>query len=132
MLPSLHGRRFRAVEDVEGGDVGPATVFDYSEADGVIQASYSGGNVIRGFLVGTRDGDELDFRYAQLRADGTTAGGHCHSVIGREPDGRLRLDETWQWESEPGHGTSAVEEIFEGEVIDDLDPEDLALLDLLR
>jgi hypothetical protein len=128
----LNGRRFRSLTDADGGDVGPATVFDYQEAGGVIHASYSGGSIERGFLVGTRAGNTLDFRYAQLRSDGTTATGHCISVISREPDGRLRLDETWEWESEPGSGTSSVEEIFEGEVVDDLDPEDLSLLDLLR
>jgi hypothetical protein len=26
-------------------------------------------------------------------------------------DGRLRLDEVWEWESKPGSGTSAIEEI---------------------
>jgi hypothetical protein len=131
-FPSLNGRRFRSVTDVDGGDVGPTTVFDYSEADGVVHASYAGGSIERGFLVGTRTGDELDFRYVQLRSDGTTASGHCVSVITREPDGRLRLEEAWEWESAPGHGTSTVEEIFGGEIVDDLDAEDLSLLDLLR
>lgn len=133
MLPSLNGRRFRSLEDVGGGgDIGPATVFDYHEADGVVHASYSGGSIGLGFLVGTRTGDELHFRYAQLRTDGSTATGHCHSVIGEEPDGRLRLDETWQWESAAGRGTSTMEEIFEGELVEDLDEDELAALDLLR
>jgi hypothetical protein len=132
LLPSLNGRRFRSLAEVDGGDVGPATVFDYYEADGVVHASYSGGGIGRGFLVGTRVGDELDFRYAQLRTDGTTANGHCHSMIRREPDGRLRLDETWEWESAEGHGTSSAEEIFDVELVGDLDEDDLAALDLLR
>jgi hypothetical protein len=131
-FPSLNGRRFRSETEVDEGDVGPATVFDYHEADGVIHASYSGGSIERGFLVGIRAGNALDFRYVQLRGDGSTAAGHCTSVIDREPDGRLRLDETWEWESAPGNGTSTVVEIFDGEVVDDLDPEDLSLLDLLR
>ena len=88
--------------------------------------------VERGFLVGTRAVDRLDFRYAQLRADGTTATGHCVSVISRLADGRLRLDETWEWESASGSGTSSVVEIDDGEVVEDVDPEDLSLLDLLR
>jgi hypothetical protein len=33
------------------------------------------------------------------------------STITTLPDGRLRMDETWQWESRPGSGTSAVEEV---------------------
>jgi len=111
-VPSLDGRRFRSVAEVDGGDVGVETVFEYAEsADGVIHAGYAGGAVTLGFLVGTRDGDALDFRYAQLRADGTTATGHCRSVASLLPDGRVRLDEKWEWESAAGSGTSAVEEL---------------------
>ncbi|MFY1668444.1 GNAT family N-acetyltransferase [Plantactinospora sp. WMMB334] len=110
-LPSLHGRRFRAVGAVDGGEVDAATVFDYRERDGEISASYAGGAIRAGHLLGTRDGDTLDFRYVQLNGVGETSGGHCVSRLSRLPDGRLRLDETWRWESRDGSGTSAVEEI---------------------
>jgi hypothetical protein len=110
--PSLDGRRFQAVADVAGGDVGAQTVFEYVEDDGVVHARYAGGAIRLGFLVGTRDGDTLRFRYAQVRADGTTASGRCESRIEALPDGRLRLHETWAWESQPGAGTSIVEEVI--------------------
>jgi hypothetical protein len=110
--PSLDGRRFRAAADVPGGDVGAQTVFEYSEADGMVHARYGGGAVRLGFLVGTRDGDTLRFRYAQLRGDGTTANGRCESEIEALPDGRLRMHERWAWESHDGAGTSVVEEVI--------------------
>jgi hypothetical protein len=110
--PSLDGRRFRSGADVPGGDVGTETVFEYAEADGIVHARYGGGAIRLGFLVGTRDGDTLRFRYAQLRADGTTATGRCESRIEALDDGRLRLRETWAWESQEGAGTSVVEEIL--------------------
>jgi hypothetical protein len=111
-MTSLDGRRFRAVAEVEGGDVGPQTEFEYAErADGVIHARYAGGAVRLGFLVGTRAGDTLSFRYAQLLDDGRTATGRCESRIEELPDGRLRLHETWAWDSQPGAGTSIVEEL---------------------
>lgn len=112
-MSSLDGRVFRAVGDVAGGDVGPQTQFEYVEGDdGVIHARYAGGPVRLGFLVGTRAGDSLRFRYAQLLEDGRTATGHCESRIEELPDGRLRLHETWAWDSQPGSGTSVVEEIL--------------------
>jgi hypothetical protein len=108
---SLDGRRFRSVAN-EGGEVGAETVFSYAEdAGGDVWASYSGGGIRRGYLVGRRDGDRLDFRYAQLNDAGRTATGHCVATVSTLPDGRLRLDETWEWESRPGSGTSAVEEL---------------------
>ncbi len=111
MHPTLDGRRFAALVRTEGGEVGPETVFEYHESDGVIWASYSGGTVRRGFLVGTREGDTLTFRYSQLNLDHETSSGRCVSQITTTAAGRLRLEETWAWESRAGEGTSAVEEI---------------------
>src|SRR4051812_49359422 len=100
--PSLDGRRFQAPADVPGGDVGAQTVFEYAEEDGVVHARYGGGTIRLGYLVGTRAGDTLSYRYAHVRADGTTAGGGCESRIETLADGRLRLHETWAWGSQPG------------------------------
>ena len=95
-----------------GGDVGAQTVFEYAEEAGLVHARYAGGAIRLGFLVGTRDGDTLRFRYAQVRTDGTTASGRCESRIEVLADGRVRLHETWAWESHPGAGTSVVEEVL--------------------
>ena len=109
MTISLEGRRFAAVTDVVAGEVGTETVFTYHEHDGAVWAEYAGGAIRRGHLVGTREGDRLDFRYVQLNSDGLTSSGHCVSEISVLADGRLRLHETWWWESRPGSGTSVVE-----------------------
>lgn len=107
----LDGRRFRSVSEVPGGDVSTETVFEYEEdADGVVSAMYAGGSIRLGFLVGTRTGLKVSFRYAQLRTDGTTATGRCDSIIENLDDGRLRMHERWSWESQEGSGTSVVEE----------------------
>jgi hypothetical protein len=93
------------------GEASAATVFEYHEEDGLVWARYAGGAVRLGFLVGTRDGDRLDFRYSQLNESGETSNGRCSTTISVLPDGRLRLEEAWAWESKPGAGTSSVEEI---------------------
>jgi hypothetical protein len=109
-LPSLNDRRFTAAAQAEGGEVGPTTVFHYHEIDGEIWAEYVGGDVRRGFLVGTRTGNSLSFRYSHLNIDGVTASGRCTSEVTTDASGRLRLLETWSWESREGSGTSVVEE----------------------
>jgi hypothetical protein len=111
MTASLDGRIFVPDADQAPGQVGTATRFHYHERDGRIWAEYAGGDIVRGALMGIRDGDLLDFRYVQLRTDSTTASGHCVSRVAELPDGRLRLAETWQWESQAGSGTSTVVEI---------------------
>ncbi|MFF9766491.1 hypothetical protein ACF1GT_07750 [Streptomyces sp. NPDC014636] len=113
MARSLDALTFAPVSDQAPGQVGTRTRFAYHERDGEIWAEYAGGDVVRGHLVGTREGDRLDFRYVQLRTDGTTASGHCVSTVVELPDGRVRLEETWEWESRPGSGTSVVEQVTE-------------------
>ena len=109
--PSLDGRRFGAAVNPDG-DVGAETVFAYAEtSDGVVSATYAGGAVRSGWLIGTREGDRLDFRYVHLTTGGETASGHCVSEIRVLDDGRLRLEETWAWESRAGSGTSVVDEL---------------------
>jgi hypothetical protein len=104
-VPSLDGRTF-ATADSGGGVATAETTFRYAEEDGVVTGTYEGGPIRRGFLVGTRTGDTLDFRYVQLHTDGSTASGHCSTELERLPDGRIQLNETWEWESRPGSGRS--------------------------
>jgi len=109
--PSLDGRFFSPAAKGAEAEASPETTFEYHERDGLIWARYQGGAVRLGFLVGTREGDRLDFRYAQVNESGETASGHCATVVSTLPDGRVRLDETWEWESKPGSGTNVTEEV---------------------
>ncbi|GGY92676.1 hypothetical protein CP967_25510 [Streptomyces nitrosporeus] len=111
MARSLDGLVLSPVADQAPGQVGTRTRFTYHERDGRIWAEYAGGDVVRGHLVGTREADTLDFRYVQLKQDGTTSSGHCRSTVTELADGRVRLDERWAWESQEGSGTSVVEEL---------------------
>ncbi len=83
----------------------------YGERGVVVWADYAGGVIVRGQLVGTRDGGRLHFRSVHVNRDGETASGRCESRIEVLDDGRLRLHERWHWESRTGSGTAAVEEV---------------------
>lgn len=104
MHPSFDERRFRVAEMSSEGEASTATVFEYHERDGVVWARYEGGSVELGFLIGTRDGDRLEFRYSQLNENGETSSGRCSTTISTMSDGRLRLDEEWAWETKSGFG----------------------------
>ncbi|HOA86078.1 MAG: hypothetical protein GX871_05675 [Microbacteriaceae bacterium] len=108
---SLEGRVFGGVSNASTGQVGSATRFRYHEDGAVIWAEYDGGEIVRGYLVGTRDGARLSFRYVHLATGGATASGVCESTIRVLDDGRVRFEESWAWESRPETGTSVVEEL---------------------
>ncbi|WP_262103584.1 hypothetical protein [Arthrobacter sp. Marseille-P9274] len=107
----IDGKQFAPVANTASGEVGATTVFHYHQDGKVIWAEYSGGAVVRGYLVGTRSGDRMSFRYSHLNIDLQTASGVCETRIAVLDDGRVQFRETWQWESRPEHGTSIVEEL---------------------
>lgn len=110
---SLDGRQFQAVSDTIGGEVGTETIFEFSQEANLIWARYTGGQVRLGFLVGTSTGAELTFRYTQINLAGETSTGHSRDSMEVLSDGRVRLHETWAWDSHDGSGTSILEEMKE-------------------
>lgn len=107
----LEGRVCVGVSNTGTGEVGLQTTFTYRQNGRVVWAEYCGGDVARGYLVGTRDGADLHFRYVHLGTDGQTSSGVCDSTIEVLNDGRIRFHEIWEWESRPGSGVSIVEEV---------------------
>ncbi|GAA2918975.1 hypothetical protein GCM10011428_39040 [Streptomyces violaceus] len=72
--------------------MGTRTRFTYHEKDGEIWAEYTGGDVVRGHLVGTREGDRLDFRICTAQAGRNHIfRALCVSTVVELPDGRVRL-----------------------------------------
>jgi len=106
-------RRFRAVSNVDTGDVTTDTTFHYHQRDAVVWATYDGGGVAFGTLIATVDArGRLEMRYQQVSVTGQLRAGRCLSTPEVLPDGRLRLHESWSWtEGGEGSGTSVVEEM---------------------
>lgn len=110
---SLHDRRFVAVDNSAGGEVGGDTRFHYRQQGTTVWATYSGGAIVWGTMVGLACEDgTLDLRYQHVSVDGSIRTGRCRTTPALLPDGRLRLHESWTWtEGSRGSGTSIVEEV---------------------
>ena len=109
--PTLDGRLLQPADHPEGGEVDVETMFEFRQQGDLISATYKGGAVRLGFLVGVRSGDRLEFRYVQVNREGEISSGRSSDRIEILSDGRVRLHETWVWESRQGSGTSTLEEI---------------------
>lgn len=108
---SLDGRTLTGVANDGDGEVGTDTEFEFEQEGERIYASYSGGDIVDGHLVGTFDGEQWNIRYTQINTDNETATGHSVGNVEPLDDGRIRVEDEWEWESKPGEGESVLEEI---------------------
>ena len=110
---NYNGRIFVSVENTVNGEVSSQTIFQYKQINHIIQATYRGGDIIQGMLIGTvKEEGCLQFRYNHVNLRNEIRGGECISTPEILPDGRIRLYERWQWlDAENTEGSSIIEEI---------------------
>ncbi len=107
----LNARTFAVIQTSPGSVVNTRTRFRFREESGVVSASYKGGRIREGALVGIRRGERLEFRYAQVDDAGRLDGGCSSCVIEEEPGSPIRCVERYEWDSREGHGVNILEEI---------------------
>lgn len=66
----------------------------------MLWAECSGGNILKGFLIGTVSIDgEFDFVYHHMNQIMQVKTGKCHNVPIVLEDGKIELSEKWKWTS---------------------------------
>jgi hypothetical protein len=110
---NYHNKTFRPVSNTENGETTPDTVFLYQQEGNILTAYYSGGQVVKGHIVGLVDAaGHIDMRYHQVNTKGELMTGVCKAVPEIMADGKIRLHEKWQWTSGDGSkGESVLEEV---------------------
>ena len=92
------GRRFVPKMNSDNGEVSGQTCFIYHQNGSLLWAEYSGGEILKGSLVGTvKHNGELDFVYHHMNKCMKIKTGKCHSMPAVLSDGRLELSEKWEW-----------------------------------
>ncbi|UGB33245.1 n-acetylglutamate synthase [Metabacillus sp. B2-18] len=111
---NYHGRTFVSVNNSANGEVSSNTFFDYKQDGKIISASYQGGEIVKGTLIGIVNEDgSLEFRYNHVNINHELRGGQCKSTPEVLPDGRIRLHEKWKWtDSDQSEGESIIEEVL--------------------
>jgi hypothetical protein len=87
------------IQTAANGVVNEHTIFSFSQNNDLVQATYSGGKIRMGFLVGILQKDKLSFSYCQLQLDGKLDNGRseCNLEIGE--NGKVRLIEHFTFTS---------------------------------
>ena len=109
---SYHNKKFRAIANSANGETSSDTIFHYKQEGNVVTASYSGGQIISGNLIAlVADNSCLNMRYHQVNKKGELMTGICFSTPEILPNGKIRLNEKWEWKSgDRSKGESIVEE----------------------
>ena len=112
MSINYHQKTFKSISNTDNGEVGEQTLFHYQQQGNVVWAEYSGGVIVKGFLVAKIiENDALDMRYEHINSAGEIMTGLCLSTPEILSDGRIRLHEKWQWTSgDLSSGESIIEE----------------------
>jgi len=110
---SYHDKEFRSVSNSNSGEVSEATTFFYQQNGSVISASYQGGNIREGNLLGRVEVDgTIRMSYQHWNTNDEFRAGVCTSTPELLPNGKIRLYESWEWTSGiEGSGESVIEEV---------------------
>ena len=84
MSINLDGLKMNVISTAENGVVNSDTIFEFHQVGDDVWASYSGGQVFRGFLVGRVLNDKFEFQYCQSQTDGVLDGGHSTCELDRK------------------------------------------------
>ncbi|MBK8517252.1 MAG: n-acetylglutamate synthase [Saprospiraceae bacterium] len=105
-------KTFRPIRNTANGETSGDTVFLYKQDGNILTSEYSGGNIIKGHLIGLVDEDgKIEMRYHQVNEKGVLMTGVCTSIPEILSNGKIRLHEAWEWTSgDKSNGQSIIEE----------------------
>ena len=98
MTINLHGRRFTLKTNTAGNARPGETTFEFEQDEAAIRASYSGGGVVLGSIVGRHlEDDRLEVLFEQVTTEGKLTGGRGSIQIERTECGKLRFIDDWEF-----------------------------------
>jgi hypothetical protein len=115
---NLDNVQMRVVSVASADGIDAQTRFTFHHCSGSIWATYTGGNILLGFLMGTLSDRALAFDYIQVTRAGRLDKGESRCELAYDVDGRLRLTERFEWPSCESSGVNILEEIRETEPLE--------------
>jgi len=111
-MVNLDNRKFVPIYNSINGEVSQETVFHYHQDKNIIWAEYSGGQIIKGNIVGKVIDDHVEFVYQHINSKNEIMTGKCKSYPELIENGKVKLKEFWEWTSgDRSFGESIIIEI---------------------
>src|SRR5690242_6535720 len=112
MEMNLDKVKMNVVKTARNGVVNNLTIFTFFQTGNIVSAEYSGGQIMKGYLVGSITDDKLSFSYCQLQTDGKMVYGRSNCDIVAGENGKIQLIEHFQWGSRNDEmGTNVFQEL---------------------
>lgn len=108
---NLDRTQFRVSSTAANGVVSSETHLALTQRGVRILGRYSGGSILRGYLVGTLTGTVLQFRFTQREVAGQIHGGRSVCELERLANGQLRLHEHFTWTTRVGAGINTFDQV---------------------
>lgn len=109
---NYNNKVFKPISNTDNGETSNETIFHYKQVGNIVTATYSGGKIIQGHLIGLVDSfGNIEMRYHQVNDKNELMTGICKSKHEILANGKIRLHEAWEWTSgDKSTGTSIIEE----------------------
>ena len=95
---NYNNKKFIPLKNSKNGEVNSETIFSYYQDNNIIWGDYSGGDIVKGTIVGTVKADgSLFFYYQHINKNGEIKIGKCQSTPEIMSDNKIKLYEKWEW-----------------------------------
>lgn len=95
----LDNIKMNVINTAVNGVVNEETIFCFKQSGTLVTAEYSGGETIKGSLVGANDGSTLNFSYCQLQPNGKIDNGFSKCHLSTTEQGLIKMVEHFKWGS---------------------------------
>lgn len=110
---NYNNKVFRVEQNTENGETSSQTIFRYQQQGHILWASYAGGEIVRGHLMGIVDDlGHIQMSYHHINTKDEILTGRCFSTPEVLENGKIRLHEDWEWTGgKSGKGNSTIVEV---------------------
>jgi hypothetical protein len=98
MKINLNNKQFKSLSNSDNGEISGDTTFYYTQNGEIISATYQGGSILQGQIIGKIvEDNHLEFAYQHINKDNEIMTGKCISYPKLNADKKIILMEYWEW-----------------------------------